>query len=135
MVASFASIGSEIDTSLLNKALFEEGRLAFPRITSSSSLSMIPITSKKILDEWQVLQVGEIEGEKVLKEDEIALCLVPFLAIDLQGRRLGYGQGHYDRFLKGFPIKKAIGIGFQCQLVPQVPQGYFDIPLERIELF
>lgn len=48
---------------------------------------------------------------------EIQVCLVPLLAFDGEGRRLGQGKGYYDRFLQGFTGLK-IGVGFEWQFSP-----------------
>ncbi len=59
--------------------------------------------------------------------------IVPMLACDEEGWRLGYGGGFYDRTLAGLRAKKAVtavGVGFNDQLVPEVPHGASD---ERLD--
>lgn len=63
------------------------------------------------------------------------VLLVPMLAFDREGHRLGYGGGFYDRTLdKLRKLKKvvAIGVAYQAQMVDQVPRGEFDAPLDFI---
>ena len=55
--------------------------------------------------------------------------LVPLLAFDRQGRRLGYGAGFYDRTLAGLPGVATLGCAFAAQEVDCVPAGPLDIPL------
>ena len=50
--------------------------------------------------------------------EEIDLVLVPGLAFDSTGNRLGHGKGYYDRFLSQIPTVSTIGITFHSQLVP-----------------
>lgn len=59
------------------------------------------------------------------------LVLVPFLAFDRFGYRLGYGGGYYDRTLAALNVP-AIGFGFAGQQINAVPRGPYDIPLKTI---
>ena len=60
------------------------------------------------------------------------ILLVPLLAFDRRGGRLGYGAGFYDRTLPLFPGRLAIGCAFAAQEVPAVPMGPTDIRLDGI---
>jgi 5-formyltetrahydrofolate cyclo-ligase len=65
-----------------------------------------------------------------------ALLLVPLLAFDARGARLGYGGGHYDRTLEalrgdGAPVI-AIGLAFDAQEMPQLPVDHYDQRLDGI---
>ena len=64
------------------------------------------------------------------------LLLVPLLAFDRRGGRLGYGAGHYDRTLKGLraanPRVRAIGVAFAAQEVEHLPTEPHDQPLDAV---
>lgn len=64
----------------------------------------------------------------VVEAEEIQLTLVPGLAFDRAGWRLGYGGGYYDRYLKEFKGITA-GIVFQALLLDEVPHSELDIPM------
>jgi 5-formyltetrahydrofolate cyclo-ligase len=58
--------------------------------------------------------------------------LVPLLAFDRAGRRLGYGGGYYDRTLAAYPNAYRLGIAFAAQELPVLPEGPHDIRLPRV---
>ncbi len=60
------------------------------------------------------------------------LLLVPLLAFDGKGRRLGYGGGFYDRTLAGLPGRIAIGCAFAAQRVDCVTAEAHDVPLQAV---
>ena len=60
------------------------------------------------------------------------LLLVPLLAFDARGHRLGYGGGYYDRTLADLPRARRIGVAYAGQQVPSVPAGPHDIALHAI---
>ena len=64
----------------------------------------------------------------------IDLIIVPAVAYDKQGRRLGRGGGYYDRFLKKYPNAMFIGVGYDFQLVEEVPAERHDQKVHRIIL-
>ena len=59
------------------------------------------------------------------------LCLVPALACDRRGYRLGYGAGYYDRFLSNYPGHR-VGVVYDRNLVPRLWNGRYDVPLELV---
>ena len=63
----------------------------------------------------------------------IDLVLVPGVAFDKKGNRLGRGKGYYDRFLKGLPKRTlTIGLCFDFQVVEFIPKLPHDIPVQRL---
>ena len=64
----------------------------------------------------------------VIPSGEVQLALVPGLAFDRMGRRLGYGGGYFDRFLGDFS-GASLGVTFQALLLDQVPCGEHDVPV------
>ena len=64
--------------------------------------------------------------------EEIDAVIVPAVAFDRQGHRLGYGGGYYDRFLPGAPRAVRIGAAFACQIVAEIPAAPHDVTMDRI---
>ena len=61
-----------------------------------------------------------------------AITMVPALAFDRVGNRVGYGGGYYDRFLSANPKTISIGLGYDFQLLDQLPAEGFDVPLTMV---
>ena len=76
---------------------------------------------------------GILEPKNTLKTplNDIDLIIVPGLAFDSNGNRLGRGKGYYDRLLKGVNAFK-VGICFDFQIVEKVPTGTNDIPVDKV---
>jgi 5-formyltetrahydrofolate cyclo-ligase len=68
------------------------------------------------------------EGPELVPE----VLLVPLLAFDRTGRRLGYGAGYYDRTLAALPGVPTIGCAFAAQEVAEVPAGSGDVSLDAV---
>jgi 5-formyltetrahydrofolate cyclo-ligase len=60
------------------------------------------------------------------------LLLVPLLAFDARGNRLGYGGGYYDRTLAALAGARRIGCAYACQRLDEVPAGPEDVPLHAV---
>ena len=87
----------------------------------------------------------EAERRKLETEDTIDLILVPGVAFDRSGSRLGYGKGFYDLFLSSLlktRVKQEedyfrhnpaiVGLGFSLQLVDSIPQDIWDVRMEKV---
>lgn len=63
---------------------------------------------------------------------QTSVWLVPGLAFTANGARLGRGAGYYDRLFQQFPQGKRIGIAWEMQLLPEIPQEPWDLPMDYI---
>jgi 5-formyltetrahydrofolate cyclo-ligase len=65
--------------------------------------------------------------------EQLDVVIVPGLAFDRSGNRLGRGRGYYDRFLSQFTSKTLlIGLAFECQIVEQIPVDTWDFPVSVV---
>ncbi|EJW99876.1 5-formyltetrahydrofolate cyclo-ligase [gut metagenome] len=71
-------------------------------------------------------------GEAIQTYTSIDLIIVPGMAFDKQGHRLGRGKGYYDRLLPKIPQAYKIGICFPFQLLEEIPTEPFDICMDEI---
>lgn len=67
----------------------------------------------------------------VILSGEVQLALVPGVAFDRMGRRLGYGGGYFDRFPRDF-TGVSLGVTFQALLLDGLPHGEHDVPMQWI---
>lgn len=128
----YISINSEVMTlKLLSNAVEENKRIVLPKVVRNN---IIPITLNKnfkLLSGYMGI-LEPIEGEEF--EGLIDLAIIPLVGFDLQGYRIGYGGGFYDRFLKEYEskIKIKIGIAYELQKIQNIPYEEHDIKLDYV---
>jgi len=106
----------------------QEKILAFPRIQGSEMAFFTAAGPAGLLSGTH----GILEPGEKSPAPPPNLILVPGLAFDQKGGRLGRNRGYYDRFLEKHPSAATIGIGFSWQLVPAVPVEPHDIRLASV---
>lgn len=131
----FVSFGSEVDTNSIILDAFKEKKSVSIPFTYNNPRRMIAskISSLNELIEgkYGIFTVDEKNLIEVPKE-KIDLVVVPSVAFDRYGYRVGYGGGYYDRFLEDIPNVIKIGIAFDLQIVDEVPKENFDISVDKI---
>jgi len=117
----------EVDTrAIIHHALAEGKRVAVPRcIDDTRNMQFWLIKSEEDLESGAFGILEPKEHCEPATATAQSLCLVPGLAFDLSGMRLGFGKGYYDRFLSKFPGSRA-GLCYEGCLRPRVPCGRFD---------
>jgi 5-formyltetrahydrofolate cyclo-ligase len=130
-VMLFWSFGSEVPTAALVERLHARGVLvALPRIEGNDVEAVTYVPG----DPTRATPFGAMEpaaGEPV-DPARLDVVAVPGVAFDRRGRRVGYGGGFYDRFLRTTPATR-IGLAFALQVVAgDVPAGHVDLPVATI---
>lgn len=123
----------ETDLGPLNEALIQQTRLALPRIDweNRTMQAVLPAFSPgDPRDRWLEVRrhaVPEPREGEVIEPTVLAAVLVPGLAFDWSGARLGRGAGFYDRFLESVgPRTHLIGVCFAMQVAERVPTESHD---------
>lgn len=129
-VLSYTPIRGEVDISPAITHLREDGvTIALPRVEDNGALSA------RIHFVGQPLVPGAFGVPEPTSDsigwDRVDAALVPGLAFDRQGNRLGYGGGFFDRALANYAGLK-IGIAFECQLLDHVPAEPHDIAMDLV---
>ena len=76
--------------------------------------------------------IGEPTGEEFTDYERIDIIIVPGVAFDRQGNRMGRGRGFYDRLLQRTPNAYKIGVAFDFQLRDSIPTEPHDIPMDQV---
>ena len=126
----FVSFNKEVDTHGIIEHCIDLGKkVSVPKVISKD-LGMKAISIEGI-NELKPSKYGilepEYEEDKIMTEESIDLVILPGLAFDSSGGRIGYGAGYYDRFLKKLNHNcKKVGICFDFQMVKKVPMDEND---------
>lgn len=127
-IMSFMTFNSEVDTQKINESVLEEDKkLLLPRVVNK--ITMLAIENDGLF-ERSALGILEPCGEDY--HEEIDFIIVPGLAFDLEGNRLGYGRGYYDRFFEKYPRAIRCAICFSEQIVELVPTEEHDKKMDYI---
>jgi 5-formyltetrahydrofolate cyclo-ligase len=132
VVSGFWPIKEEIDIRPLMIELFGAGcQLALPVVQGRGKPLLF--RAWRPGDPLEAGVFGTLQPPARRETVEPDALLVPLLACDEEGWRLGYGGGFYDRTLAGLRARRrvtAVGVGFDAQLVPEVPHGPDDQRLD-----
>ena len=137
-IATYNPVGSEAHYAMRLDTLFqlEQGpTIAFPIVRSATSMDFFRFETD---DDRSMLAypkelIENFDIDRQIKPEQIDLMLIPGLAFDEQGRRLGQGGGYYDRYL---PYVREdcmlIGIAFDEQVVESVPCDSADVRMNYV---
>jgi len=130
----YVSTSIEVDTFRIIRQAIEDGkRVAVPRcVPNTRDMEFYYIHST---DELKPGMFGVLEPvpnpNRLYKESDGGLCIVPAFSYDWRGYRLGYGKGYYDRFLSRFE-GNMVGICYSECVQRSLPHGRFDRPVELL---
>ena len=131
-ILAYWPLMDEVDIRPLIDRLVDEGRtVLLPKVTGDETMELRRYTSRSDLKEG-AFRIMEPVGEPFARYDQITLALVPGVAFDAAGHRLGRGRGYYDRFLTGCPSIYKIGVCFPFQRVAEVPAEAHDVCMDEI---
>lgn len=148
-VAVYAAMGSEVDPAAFAIAAADRGwRVAYPCMLSAADVAACGQrmcmrvvaagdvgTAPFIAHPTRTFAAAEIDSTRfpIATADILAMIIVPLVAFDRTGARLGYGGGCYDRYLPTVSAScQIVGIAFEEQRVEHVPTDAHDLPLPNI---
>ena len=131
-ICLYNSLPDEVDTHTLIDELKLHKRILLPSI-QDGEIVLHEYTLSDTLTEGDY-GIQESQGRVFTDFDSIDLVIVPAVAFDANGRRLGRGGGYYDRFIKKLTHAVLVGVGYDFQLVDEVPAARHDQRVNRIIL-
>jgi 5-formyltetrahydrofolate cyclo-ligase len=133
VVALYAEKGSEVTTDAIDAAARERGLVVvYPRVTDGERVLSFAAVERNALVTAKYGLLEPRAGEPVIALSEIAMFVVPGVAFDRDGHRIGWGRGHYDATLAIAPQARRIALAFECQIVESVEHEAHDAPMHAI---
>lgn len=136
LVMFYLTYGSEVVTDfMINEFLADGKEVAVPVIQNPGDGIMTAVRINKLEDCYERvygIRQPEFNEDEVVAKEDIDLIFVPGIVFDINGYRVGYGKGYYDRWLEGTDIARRVGLAFEVQLIDKIPNFEYDLPVGRI---
>jgi 5-formyltetrahydrofolate cyclo-ligase len=131
-VLGFQAINKELDPAAVLAWAEREGkRVALPRV-DGERLALHLHRAHDPLEEGAFGVLEPLPSAPRIEPSEIEVVLVPGLAFDGQGQRIGYGRAFYDRLLPQMPQAFTVGIAYDFQLLGELPVDPHDVPVRCV---
>ena len=129
VVMSYMSFQNEIDTEKINDYIISCGKkLLLPKMIDREVIKPIEYTGEFEID--NSFGIKEPVGE--IYNGDIDLIIVPGVVFDIEGNRIGYGRGYYDRFLKLYPRARKISLAYEFQIIDNLEVEEHDEKIDEI---
>lgn len=134
-VLCYVSLSYEVETRLLMKQMLETGKRVVVPLVHGRTLRL-----SEVRDLGRDLAPGAFgvweptpKASRPVRPEELDLVLVPGVAFDRSGHRLGHGQGYFDRFLTRLPrTTPTVGLCFAFQLLDRLPVSSHDQTVQTV---
>ena len=134
-IGAYYPTGSEVKTfDIIKHSIDNKKEIGLPRVIDSTKIKFFKI----IEDSFEKIKFtkgkyGIFENSlSTISIDQMDLLIIPGIAFDSQGNRIGYGKGYYDRFLSSRKAKYIIGLAYEAQIINEIPNNDHDIPVNII---
>ncbi|MDD5504785.1 MAG: 5-formyltetrahydrofolate cyclo-ligase [Candidatus Omnitrophica bacterium] len=137
LIMFYVSKSYEVDTTGMIEEALKRGKRVVVPVTQTKEKQLIPseITCPArdlVKGPFGVMEPRK-ECIKAVNIEDIDLVIVPGIAFDSKGNRIGHGQGYFDRFLRRLPNKiPTIGLAFKLQLTRRIKALPWDIPVTKL---
>lgn len=131
-ILMYYSLPDEVDTHDAVLTLLKQGKtVLLPRVIDNENMDIRQFGGEHDLAEGS-FGIMEPNGEVFQDYGSIDVAVIPGMAFDAQGNRLGRGKGYYDRFLSKVPDLYKIGVCFDFQNLPDIPVGEHDMKMDCV---
>ena len=134
-VMLYLSMRSEVETTGLLEGLLNSGKRVCAPVVDTEQLKLVPRQIQNLKTELVRHPYGMLEPNEtcpIFPTEHLQLIVVPGIAFDRNGYRLGYGKGFYDRFLTKCSYAVAVGLAYEIQLVENTFPQTWDVPVQHI---
>lgn len=129
-VLCYSALPDEVQTGGLLREIMRSGRELYLPRTRGSALDIVRVTPESQLVPGAFGVMEPPTGE-LADISDMDLVLVPGVAFDRKGNRLGYGKGYFDRLLSGCTCP-VIGLAFEFQVFDHIPVREGDVPMDKV---
>lgn len=131
-IVAYSSLPDEVDTKELLTALVRDGKtVLLPHVIDGERMELRRYEGRKSMA-MGCYGILEPTGEAFAAYDEIDVAVIPGMAFDAVGNRLGRGKGYYDRFITKLSNALKIGVCFDFQKLDNIPTDANDIKMDVI---
>jgi 5-formyltetrahydrofolate cyclo-ligase len=138
LICTYVGVGKEIQTASLIETLLAAGKkVVVPDWEGWKQGSGLRIVQIKGLDdlnsENRIVPQPRVLEDRLIRTQDVEVFLVPGLAFDILGNRLGMGGGYFDRLLSlSSPFANLIGLAYDFQVIDRLPVGNHDVPIHHV---
>jgi 5-formyltetrahydrofolate cyclo-ligase len=134
VVLAYSALKFEIDPRGAVEAAWAAGKtVALPRtLADTRELALHTYAEGDLLVESGFVIKEPLASAPVIEASAVDVVLIPGLAFDTRGQRLGFGQGYYDRLLPQLGRATRIGLAFELSLLAEVPNAAHDMPVDFV---
>ncbi len=135
IIMSYVSKSYEVDTwTIIEKSLEMGKRIAVPYVLKGDRfiLPSLVLDCKELVKGPYGVYQPHPDNIRRVDLNQLDLLIVPGVAFDKSGNRLGHGKGYYDRFLKKVPYTHSIGLSYEFQVLDSLPVSTFDRPVSSL---
>ena len=128
----YKALGNEVNTEMLLARAFADGKKVVLPVTDVENGKITPFyTNINATYEKGGFSVREPQNTVEAKIEEIDVVVVPGIAFDCKGNRIGFGKGCYDMFLEKCNAV-SVGLCYEFQLIPEIPADTGDVKMDYI---
>jgi 5-formyltetrahydrofolate cyclo-ligase len=139
-ICFYVAKGNEVQTECMIKESIKQGKHVLVPITDKKSGRLVLSELSDYDAELEPGAFGVLEPKpacrRIVPATQVELIIVPGVAYDLRGHRLGHGKGYYDRFLRGVSSLGTgvlfIGLAYESQVLDKIPCGPSDVVVHKI---
>lgn len=133
-VLMYHSLPDEVDThSALDQLLAMGKKVLLPKVVSDTEMTIHEYTGQNSLKPSEPYGILEpTTSELSITNCQLSIAIVPGMAFDKQGHRIGRGKGYYDRFLSQIPNIYKIGVCFPFQMLESIPSESTDVVMDEV---